>query len=533
VRVPVEGERAEVDERLRDRPVVDDQLVVDIETIAVAAVAGGGDEDVVGPGGGRHEVAREALGARVGRIVGHAARADVHARLHALDGRLALQLGVREILGEQARLTMLHGRRELRGVHHLGEAGDAAHVVHLDVVAGHAGHALERAHRGVRRGGGAAAPARHRGVGVRAHDQDRLHALAVDGQQAPLVLEKDHALAGPLEGRTVRLAVEARDREVGLRALEPAEAQRCAHDPLHLVVDRGHRDLARFEGGEQDLTVHVVAGRHLDVEPTVRGRHAVVHRQPVGHQDALEAPLLLEHAEVERTVLRHVLAVHLVVRVHHRPDVRLLDRRLERREIDLAHRALVDDGVGVVAVVLRVVAHEVLDGRGHALALDAVDVGHRGARREERVLAEVLEVPRDDGGTIDVDARREQEVHALGARLAPELHADALHELGIPGGGQRDAAAERRGGAVVAHAHGAVGHAEAGDAEPRNAPHVEVVHSADQVDLLFDRHLLDEGFGLRIDITGGCRRLCHGKRRGTQDENERRRPLGPAQEGPP
>jgi hypothetical protein len=48
---------------------------------------------------------------------------------------------------------------------------------------------------------------------------------------------------------------------------------------------------------------------------------------------------------------------------------------LERCQVQLAKRALVDAGVDGEPLGLGVVADEVLDGRGDALGLDALDVG--------------------------------------------------------------------------------------------------------------------------------------------------------------
>ncbi len=55
-------------------------------------------------------------------------------------------------------------------------------------------------------------------------------------------------------------------------------------------------------------------------------------------------------------------------------------------------RALVDDRVRVVPVEFRIVGHEVFGRGANTLALDAIDVADGDARREVRVLAEVLEV---------------------------------------------------------------------------------------------------------------------------------------------
>ena len=104
-------------------------------------------------------------------------------------------------------------------------------------------------------------------------------------------------------------------------------------------------------------------------------------------------------------VLRHVLAIGQVVGIHDGPDVRLLDGRFESRQVDLADRALVNDGVRVVTVELGIITREVLDRGAHALILHSFDISHRDAGREQRVFAEVFEIPSIHWCAVDVHTR--------------------------------------------------------------------------------------------------------------------------------
>ena len=106
--------------------------------------------------------------------------------------------------------------------------------------------------------------------------------------------------------------------------------------------------------------------------PPFAAAYSVVSRVPVRHDDSIETPLLLGYVSVEVAILRHVQAVGEVVGVHDRAYVSFLHRRFKRGQVDLTHGALVDDGIHVMPVVFLVVAHVVLDGRAHALALHAV-----------------------------------------------------------------------------------------------------------------------------------------------------------------
>ena len=93
------------------------------------------------------------------------------------------------------------------------------------------------------------------------------------------------------------------------------------------------------------------------------------------------------------------------------------DDRLERRQVELAQRALVDLGVEGEALGLGVVGDEVLDRRADALGLQPAHVGGADARGQQRVLAEALEVPAAVGRAVQVDGRREQHVDALAPAL--------------------------------------------------------------------------------------------------------------------
>ena len=171
------------------------------------------------------------------------------------------------------------------------------------------------------------------------------------------------------------------------------------------------------------------AAGHLQIEAVVGRGHAVVGGVPVGHQNALEAPIALEHLQVEELVLRGVDAVDQVVGVHHRIHVALGDGGLKGGQIDLAHRPLVHLDVHVVPVVLLVVQGIVLDGGDDALRLHALDVGNDQRGVQEGILGEVFEVAATDRRAGDVDAGAEQEVDAAGAgirpRPSPSLRASA------------------------------------------------------------------------------------------------------------
>src|SRR5882762_2113268 len=98
------------------------------------------------------------------------------------------------------------------------------------------------------------------------------------------------------------------------------------------------------------------------------------------------------------------------------------------------------------------------DGRADALALYALDVTDRNARREEGVFSEVLKVSAVHWSAVDVDPGGQEEVYAFGARVTSELGPDKLSQRRIPGGRQRNASGKGGSWSKVADADWSVSH---------------------------------------------------------------------------
>ena len=165
--------------------------------------------------------------------------------------------------------------------------------------------------------------------------------------------------------------------------------------------------------------------------------------------------------------------------------MRLADDDLERREVDLAQRALVEHGVGRLSARLLAVGGEVLGARGDAVGLDAAHVGGGHLAGQVRVLGEVLEVAAAQRVALDAQTGPEQHVDALARGLLAHGGAHALAELGVPRVGHGDGGGEARrglgaveaqvvgGAGLVADAVGAVGELDGGDAGAVIAPAAE------------------------------------------------------------
>ena len=236
------------------------------------------------------------------------------------------------------------------------------------------------------------AAARDGRISVGADDGDVFDLRRIERQKFAFVLEQRDALKGFLKRER---AIGDRVGGVGgieLRARGESVAQLGAQQAQHMLVDGGFFHLAGLHRGNEVLRVHEFGAGHLEIETVVAGGDAVVGRVPVGHENALESPLALEHLEIEEVVLRGVDAVDQVVGVHDGVDVGLGDGGFEGGQIDFAHGALVHVGAGVVAIELLVVEGVVLDGGNDALGLHAFNERNHQRGVEERILRQVLEV---------------------------------------------------------------------------------------------------------------------------------------------
>ena len=275
------------------------------------------------------------------------------------------------------------------------------------------------------------------------------------------------------------------------------QAQHPAYGPVQHVLGQRPGVDRRDHGG-----VAVTQGRrHLEVEAGLQGGDAVVHGAPVGHDEAVVPPLVAQHLGQQPVVLGGVGAVDLVVGAHHRPRPGRGDHALERGQVDLAQRALVDLGADPQPVVLLVVGSEVLHRGADALRLDGGDHRDRELAGQERVLGEVLEVASAQWGALHVDAGPEDDRDALHARLLRQGRADLGDQVAVPG--RRDGAGRGEAGGREAPADpgvvgllrlhpqtvGPVGDHDRRQAEPLDRAGVPEVPAHHEPGLLLDREL--------------------------------------------
>ena len=183
--------------------------------------------------------------------------------------------------------------------------------------------------------------------------------------------------------------------------------------------------------------------RHLEVEPGPQRRRAAVAAVPVAHHDPVEPPVAAEDVAQQPFVLGAERPAEPVVGGHHAPHAGALHRGFERDEVQLTQRFLVGLDRYGHPLELGVVGDEVLDARGDSASLQTLDVADRQFRREQRILAEALEVATADRRPGEVDRWPEQDVDTAGDALPGEGATDLGNELGIERCPERHTARER------------------------------------------------------------------------------------------
>ena len=228
-------------------------------------------------------------------------------------------------------------------------------------------------------------------VGVLTKQCYRLDAILFPRQTA-VVLQQDDALSSRLSrdgGMSLEVGI------VGSRII--AETRRLDdvfQHATHITVDVGDIELTALHALDDlvDLSglsgLHeVVTGLHL-----ADGSQSLTNANPVGHDDALEPPIIAQDFGQQIVVAHRVLAIDLVVGSHDRPWVALADGNLKATQIDFTGSTLRDTLVDAGAVGLLRVHGEVLGRHAHIFFLYTVDVSCGNLTRYQRVFRVVLEV---------------------------------------------------------------------------------------------------------------------------------------------
>jgi hypothetical protein len=256
------------------------------------------------------------------------------------------------------------------------------------------------------------------------------------------------------------------------RIVDDAGGKLGAQDAMHHLVEQclGYR--AGLDGLFQ-LVAEVVASRHLHIEAGFCGFHGRVRAAPVRDDEAFKAEVVIENVAQGVVVFAGVGAVDEVVAAHHRADAGVADADLEGEQIRLAHGALVDDGVGIVAAFFLIVHRVVLDVADDVLILLALHLLSDERAGEDGVFAFVLEGAPVAWFAREVDAAAQRHGESLVAQLFGDERTVVISNFGVPAGCLGDAGGQSGSVAAVlaaaSHAVGRVGYLEIGNAELRNA----------------------------------------------------------------
>src|SRR5262245_22535340 len=124
---------------------------------------------------------------------------------------------------------------------------------------------------------------------------------------------------------------------------------------------------------------------------------------PIGHDEPIEMPLILQNVDQEETVFGRVVAIELVISRHDRPRICPLNRGLERRKEYFVERTFIDFGVDGHAILFLIVGRKVFDRCDDLFRLDAPDITDRHLRREIRILAKAFEISSAKWRSLDID----------------------------------------------------------------------------------------------------------------------------------
>ena len=376
---------------------------------------------------------------------------------------IAAEIGV----GDALFVKRLLGRRELRGVDHRAARTLIAHLCeHLA-------------------------------------DDEQLSAVRFERQRA-VVFEEHGTVGRDLGGKRV-MGLEIGVLLFGSDGI-PFDETKHIFDSL---VERLHIERAVLERLQDDIAaVGGIAG-HFEIEPCLQRSNAVVRCTPIGHDEAVKAPLFAEDVGEQPLVLRTESAVDGVVRAHEGRRFCLFYDTLERTKVDLARGALIADAVAGKAVILGIVERKVLEGNAHALRLHAFDFADTHLGSEKWIFGVILKIAAAQRIALDVDTGAEDNVHTV----VPALGGNALPHLsgvfGIPARGDRGG--RREGGRGFAHrdavvptrsllpqAVGAVRHGESRDVQALDGSGVHEVLPRDEIRLFFGCKFLKQCFDIHI-----------------------------------
>ena len=160
------------------------------------------------------------------------------------------------------------------------------------------------------------------------------------GQEILLVTQEGDRLGGNARSQLVVLP-----EVIGPGRRQACTRARDVEDFLGARVDVGRIQLSRLDGRYDLASTRQAGGGHLKASAGARGLNSAVRTTPVGDDHAIEAPLGAQDVGQQVLVFVRVRTVDEVVGAHDRPGLSLSADDLEAGQVNLAHRALIHDGI--------------------------------------------------------------------------------------------------------------------------------------------------------------------------------------------
>jgi len=154
---------------------------------------------------------------------------------------------------------------------------------------------------------------------------------------------------------------------------------------------------------------------------------------PIGNNQSGIAPFSAQNTVNQIGVFRRIAAVQSVIRRHYAKRIALADCDFKAFQVYFAQGALADYGIGLIAVILLVVAGEMLYTRRNSLRLYSTDNCGSHFSGNERVLGEIFKISSAKEIPMDIHSGSKPDAELIFSRFLRSCLRGSLRNFGIPG----------------------------------------------------------------------------------------------------
>ena len=166
--------------------------------------------------------------------------------------------------------------------------------------------------------------------------------------------------------------------------------------------------------------VDPAGSRHFQIHTGFQRLYTVIDRAPVRHDVSVKSPLVTQDICQIFSALSHIGSVDPVIRIHHRPGLRLSDCALKCRQIDFPERPFVHlRRIGHPPFFL-IVRQKMLHADAHILTLYALRQCCRHLRCHKRIFRIIFKVTSAQRRTFDVHRRTKNRAHIFRLTFLPD-----------------------------------------------------------------------------------------------------------------